>query len=39
VEQRLVAHVHTEGHLRLLAVAAEGALPDQNPEQDPAIER
>ena len=37
-EQRLVAHVHPQRHLGLLAVAAERALADQQPDEQPAVE-
>src|SRR5665213_2728147 len=37
-EYGLVTHVHTEGDLRLLAVAAERSLPDQEPDQQSPIE-
>jgi hypothetical protein len=39
MEQRLVAYVHSQRHLRLPAVAAERALTDQDSDQDPLFER
>jgi hypothetical protein len=38
VEQRLVANVHAQGHLGLLAVATERTLAYQQTYYDPAIE-
>jgi hypothetical protein len=37
-ENGFVADVHTQRDLGLLAVAAEGALPDQQPGHDAALE-
>ena len=38
VEDRFVTDVHAERDLRLLAVAAEGALSDQQPDHDSLLE-
>src|SRR5437588_1526378 len=36
-EQRLVTYVHAEGHLRLLAIAAERPFADQQSDDDAAL--
>ena len=38
IEQRLVTHVHPERHLGLLAVASKRPLPDQQTDDDAALE-